>query len=131
MKHPRSITLTIVTLLALSPAAAGAQEMLKDINPGPASGSPRTAFVELGGELFFQANDGLTGGELWKSDGTAAGTVLVKDINPGSGSSRALSAGSDINELVYNGELFFEADDGTNGPELWKSKGDGEHDCHP
>jgi len=32
--------------------------------------------------VFFAANDGITGFELWKSDGTAAGTVLVKDINP-------------------------------------------------
>ena len=37
----------------------------------------------MGGTLFFTANDGIHGLELWKSDGTAAGTVLVKDIRPG------------------------------------------------
>ncbi|GBF00439.1 hyalin, partial [Microcystis aeruginosa NIES-298] len=37
----------------------------------------------MGNTLFFTANDGVNGYELWKSDGTAAGTVLVKDINPG------------------------------------------------
>ena len=41
----------------------------------------------VGDTLFFTADDGVNGNELWKSDGTEAGTVLVKDINPGSGSS--------------------------------------------
>ena len=43
--------------------------------PGP--------FVESNGTLFFTADDGIHGRELWKTDGTAAGTVLVKDITPG------------------------------------------------
>ena len=36
--------------------------------------------TNVNGTLFFAANDGTHGRELWKSDGTAAGTVLVKDI---------------------------------------------------
>ena len=39
----------------------------------------------VGDTLYFWADDGVNGDELWKSDGTEAGTVLVKDINPGSG----------------------------------------------
>ena len=36
---------------------------------------------------LFPSHDGTNGAELWKSDGTASGTVMVKDINSGSGSS--------------------------------------------
>ena len=60
----------------------------------------------------------MTGQELWKSDGTAAGTTLVKNIRPGSGTS------SSPRELTnVNGTLFFVADDGVTGQELWKSDG--------
>ena len=40
--------------------------------------------TNVNGTLFFTAFDGVNGSELWKSDGTEAGTVLVKDIAPGS-----------------------------------------------
>lgn len=65
----------------------------------------------VGGIAFF----GLSG-ELWKTDGTVAGTVMVKDINP-SGSSNP----SGLTNI--NGVLYFSANDGTNGIELWKSDG--------
>jgi ELWxxDGT repeat protein len=63
--------------------------------------------------LYFRANDGTNGTELWKSDGTATGTVMVKDIQPGSPSS------SPSNLTVVGSKLFFSADDGANGNELW------------
>ena len=71
----------------------------------------------MGGTLYFQADDGSNGYELWKSDGTAAGTVVVKDIYPG-------ADGSYPYELTnVGGTLYFQADDGTNSYELWKSDG--------
>jgi ELWxxDGT repeat protein len=65
--------------------------------------------------MFFCGNDGINGFELWKSDGTSNGTVLVKNINP--------IAASDPDQLVnVNGTLFFRANDGIHGAELWMVK---------
>jgi ELWxxDGT repeat protein len=58
--------------------------------------------------VFFVAGE-----ELWKSDGTEEGTVLVADINPGKGGSRPRHLTN------VNGTLYFIADDGTHGRELW------------
>jgi ELWxxDGT repeat protein len=71
--------------------------------------------ANVGGTLFFIGDDGISGGELWKTDG--AGAVLVKDIRPGSTSSRPARL------TTVNGTLFFSADDGVTGRELWKSDG--------
>ena len=66
---------------------------------------------------LFLANDGTNGHELWKSDGTASGTVMVRNIRSGSSSS------SPSYLTVVGNTLFFKASDGTNGYELWKSDG--------
>ena len=89
---------------------------LLDINLFGTSSQP-TNLVEVGGTLYFAAFDGVNGRELWKSDGTQAGTVMVKDIRPGS-----LSSSPDKLTNV-GGTLYFTANDGTSGTELWKSDG--------
>ena len=75
------------------------------------------SFTAINDTIYFNADDGVNGVELWKSDGTASGTVLVKDINAGSPSSFVL------NKTVVDGKLFFSADDGVTGRELWVSDG--------
>jgi ELWxxDGT repeat protein len=60
--------------------------LLKDLNSDTRSSIP-SYITAVNGSLFFAADDGIHGTELWKSDGTAAGTALVKDVNPGSAGS--------------------------------------------
>jgi ELWxxDGT repeat protein len=68
-------------------------------------------------QTFFVTDDGVHGSELWITDGSIAGTRIVKDINPGSAAS---NPGSLTN---VNGTLYFTANDGVHGPALWKSNG--------
>jgi ELWxxDGT repeat protein len=78
---------------------------------------PLPRFAEGAGALFFVAHDKAHGSELWKTDGTAAGTVLVRDVRPGPASSR-------IGTIAGAGDrVFFSADDGAHGVELWTSDG--------
>src|SRR5689334_634694 len=76
-------------LLALSlgrPArSAGPPFLIRDINTtaNHHSDSRPQKMLAIGTTLYFVADDGNRGPELWRSDGTAAGTTRVKDINPG------------------------------------------------
>ena len=91
-------------------------KLLKDILPGEGSSDPQR-LVDLNGTLFFRANDGIHGDELWSSQGTAATTQMVIDIYPG-------AVGSAVNNLTKVGNtLFFSATTLANGHELWKTEG--------
>jgi ELWxxDGT repeat protein len=94
--------------------------LIKDIRTVvgyPELSSDPEFLTSIGGTLFFAATaaDG-TARELWKSDGTEEGTVMVKDINP-------LADSSPQDLINVNGSLYFSANDGVNGRELWKSNG--------
>ena len=73
--------------------------------------------ARVGGLVYFTANDDVHGRELFRTDGTDAGTFMVKDINPG-------SDGSNVHYVTQLGNtLYFTADDGTHGQELWRTQG--------
>ena len=74
----------------------------------------RSASSKATERSFFNASDGADGYELWRTDGTANGTVMVKDIDPANGNPAWLT---DV-----NGILFFSAGNAA-GNELWKSNG--------
>ena len=92
--------------------------MVKDINPTPWTYPGMWGVVPAGNFAYVTQEDTDHGWELWRTDGTEAGTTLVKDIRPG-------RDGSEPGNFVHvgGGTVFFTADDGANGVELWKSDG--------
>lgn len=73
-----------------------------------------------GDKFFFTAATAAEGYELWISNGNLAGTQMVKDINPGAGN--GIDA-ADFSYIYTTTDLFFPANNGTNGIELWRSNG--------
>ena len=95
----------VVTLVELNGATTGTA----------ASGAGGSGFTYSNGRTCFQATNGVTGGELWRSDGTAAGTEQVADLNPG-------LTGSLIDHIVELSDtrLVLVADEvGVTGKELY------------
>jgi len=71
------------------------------------------------GKLYFDSVDPVTGRELYVSDGTTAGTRLLRNLAP-----ETRSQPSDPRDLFeFDGKLYFTADDGISGRELWVSDG--------
>jgi len=79
-----------------------------------------TAFVRNGDDVYFAGSQDSTGRELWATDGTEPGTRLVAEIVPGPAGGlvwtlRGMAAAA--------GRVFFPADDGVHGVELWSTDG--------
>ena len=69
-----------------------------------------------GDRVFFSADDGVRGAELWVTDGTEAGTQMVMDINP-------VGSSNPMRFTRLGNRIVFAADDGKNGNEVWVSDG--------
>ena len=94
---------------------------IKEINPISSSSPQR--FTAVGPWVYFSADDGSGAGfgnqELWRSDGTAAGTTLVYEIPPPFASNPGLQA-----RVAFQGDVFLSLSNGTYEP-LWRSDGTG------
>lgn len=113
IRTPISLALGLLALPAL--ALAQTPYLVKNINPtGDSFAFNLTAF---NGELYFNADDGAHGSELWRSDGTPGGTQMVTEIRPG------FDGGFPANLTEFGGRLYFSANDGVHGNELWSTDG--------
>lgn len=87
----------------------------------PAGFSNPKYFKIFNGKLYFTAESNTTGREICFTDGTIAGTSVLKDIYPGTNPS--IDSQFDPHFTVFNNKLFFVANDGTTGFELWSTDG--------
>ncbi|HKI00577.1 MAG TPA: ELWxxDGT repeat protein [Thermoanaerobaculia bacterium] len=105
----------------ISDGTAAGTHLIRDLNPGPASSitfpyifeGDETALGLADGTFVFGADDGVHGQEPWRTNGTDAGTVLIKDINPGQAGSAPISF------ALLGGKIYFGAGTADTGTELW------------
>ncbi|MBC7802102.1 MAG: DUF4214 domain-containing protein [Gemmatimonadaceae bacterium] len=112
---------TVGTELWITDGTAAGTMLVKDIQPGlpSAFNQSLTGLVELGGGRFvFAADAGLSGAELWVSDGTAAGTIQVRDIVVGEDGSDPYGF-----RALGNGRVVFTAIHPIKGPQPWVTDG--------
>lgn len=113
----------ILLWLTLLPCLLQAQQpvLVKDLNPTDSNTNVLLDAIwntVYQNKIYFRANDGVHGYELWVSDGTTAGTFMLKDIDtlPGhSGAPRLF--------FVFQQKLYFQANDSVHGKELWVTDG--------
>jgi ELWxxDGT repeat protein len=127
LRQPSGDFMTSRTVLAglvaatLSAAAGLAQpaSLVADLATGAGTpvGSAPEQITPLGnGRIVFVADEPGSGREVWTSDGTAAGTSVLRNINPDGGSHPSALA-------VLGDRLYFSAFDPIRGFELWSSDG--------
>ena len=81
-------------------------------------GSNTDSSSAINGRLFFSADDGPDGSQLWTSLGTASTTRMLTRIVNGTQDSNPIEG-----FIPGNGFTFFQADDGLHGSELWRTDG--------
>ena len=106
----------LLLLFFVSAISLGQATLVKDINLGTFSSNP-TNKVNFNGFVYFIANDGLNGSELWRTDGTENGTNIFKEFITGTESGMVA-----VTPFVSNNKMFFFAADGSDFF-LWKTDG--------
>jgi ELWxxDGT repeat protein len=109
--------------------------MLKDINPtGSGFLNDNRKHVRLGhfkifkNEFYFYANNGTNGMELWKTNGTEAGTFMIKDINSGANSSYRPALDLRPRFIEHDDKLYFSvssggSDNSLSDAKMWETDG--------
>ncbi|MEO6732364.1 MAG: hypothetical protein ABIN01_14195 [Ferruginibacter sp.] len=95
--------------LWVSDGSVANTQIVQNINPGAANGLDATniSYTYTSTAFFFPANNGTNGNELWKTDGTPAGTAMVADIVTLAGSSNP-----HVDYFIVNNKVLFEANNG-------------------
>lgn len=106
-----------------SDATASGTGLLVDLrqHPGATASAWPDDLTPLPGRMVFLADDGVHGREVWVTDGSRAGTALVRDVRPGSEGSTVAADGPGI--VAVGHQALFVAEDGVHGPELWRTDG--------
>jgi ELWxxDGT repeat protein len=117
--------------LFVSDGTAEGTQLVADLRPGEGNygyiyGFAPSNLVEFNDKLYFAANDGESGRELFVSDGTAEGTQLVADLRPGEGNYGYIYGSNPYNLVEFNDKLYFTANNGESGNELFVSDGTAE-----
>ncbi len=126
----RTMQIAITNVVGAQISSPVAQGEIKDVqaSPGLFTDLNTAPLTQNLGRLndttvLFFAHTAAHGLELWKSDGTVAGTVMVKDINPGPAGSYSTSSPASVKFVEYAGKIYFTARTDAEGFELWSTDG--------
>ncbi len=110
--------------LCVTDGTAPGTQIVTDIHPTDSSKfyGVKSILGANDDKLFLVGHDGVSGYELWVSDGSANGTQIVKDMVPGGLGFFPSSSRHHIGTVINN-KLYFFANDVTNGWEPWVSDG--------
>ena len=94
--------------------------MITDLCPGICGANGRVVIESVAvfdDAIFFTGSDGVHGTELWRTDGTPAGTAMVRDLAPG------LIGSNPAAMVPTSTHLFFSTDIELGKAELWVTDG--------